>query len=153
MIRKASIKDMNSIIDLWEGMMNFHIEKSDLYLMKPNARNIYTDYLKNVLRNPDYIKLVFESENVVLGYLIATESSDPPVYEGKAGLILELSVNQEHRNKGIGEKLLAEIEKYFKNKDILRTECMVSCFNEVSRGFWSKNGYKPYNMMCVKLLH
>ncbi|MGZ7070590.1 MAG: GNAT family N-acetyltransferase, partial [Methanobacterium sp.] len=74
-------------------------------------------------------------------------------YEGKTGLILELSVTQEHRNKGIGEKLLAEIEKYFKNKDILRTECMVSCFNEVSRGFWSKNGYKPYNMMCVKLLH
>lgn len=151
MIRKATIKDMHTIIDLWEEMMNFHIERSELYQIKPNARSIYTDYLKNVIRNPDYDTLVFESENKVVGYLIATESSDPPVFEGRAGLILELSVTKEHRNKGIGEKLLAEIEKKFESKDIKRIECMVSHFNEISKAFWSKNGYKPYNIMCVKL--
>jgi ribosomal protein S18 acetylase RimI-like enzyme len=153
MIRDATIKDMKSIIDLWEEMMNFHIEKSNLYLMKPNARQIYTDYLKNVLRNPDYITLVFQDENIILGYLIAMESADPPVYEGKSGLIIELSVAEKHRNKGIGEKLVAESEKYFKNKNIERVECMVSFFNEVSKGFWAKNGYRPYNIMCVKKLH
>ncbi len=152
MIREATIKDMSAIIDLWEEMMNFHIEKSDLYLMRPNARNIYTNYLKNVLRNPDYIKLVFEDEEEVLAYLIATESSDPPVFEGRVGIILELSVAPKNRNKGIGEKLLADIEEYFNDKGIKRIECMVSYFNEVSKGFWSKNGYEPYNVMCVKIL-
>ena len=110
------------------------------------------NYLKNVLRNPDYVKLVFEKEKEILAYLIATESSDPPVFEGRVGLILELSVVLKHRNKGIGEKLLGEIEKYFNDDGIKRIECMVSYFNEVSRGFWSKNGYEPYNVMCVKIL-
>jgi ribosomal protein S18 acetylase RimI-like enzyme len=152
MIREANKEDLNTITDLWQEMMDFHIEKSDLYQIKPDAREIYLKYLKDVLKSPDYITLVFEGINEVLGYLIATESNEPPVYEGTVGLILELSVTRKHRNKGIGEELVTAIEKYFENKGINRIECMVSDFNEVSKGFWFKNGYKPYNIMCVKLL-
>ena len=152
MIREANTEDIPIIVDLWQEMMDFHIEKSDLYQMKPDARNIYSKYLKDVLKSPDYVTLVFEDNNKVLGYITATESNDPPVYEGIAGLILELSVTEKHRNKGIGEELVSSIEKYFKNKGIKRIECMVSDFNEVSKGFWFKHGYNPYNIMCVKLL-
>jgi len=152
MIREANNDDMDAIIGLWQEMMDFHIEKSDLYQIKPDARDIYSKYLKDVLKSPDYVVLVFEDNNEILGYLIATESDDPPVYEGTAGLILELCVNEKHRNKGIGEELVYKIEKYFKNKDIKRIECMVSDFNEISKGFWFKHEYKPYNLMCVKIL-
>lgn len=152
MIREATKEDMESIVDLWQELMDFHIERSDLYQMKSNARELYSDYLKDVLINPDYITLVFENEKGILGYLVATESDDPPIYEGKVGIVMELSVTQEHRNKGIGEKLLTYIEKKFLEKGIDRIECMVSDFNEISKGFWHKNGYEPYNLMCVKLL-
>ena len=74
MIRKAKKEDMDAIIGLWQEMMDFHIERSDLYQMKPNARQIYSDYLNDVLKSPEYVTLVFEIENKVLGYLIATES-------------------------------------------------------------------------------
>jgi len=152
MIRDAVKEDLNPIIDLWQEMMDFHIEKSHLYQIKPDAEKIYSEYLKDVLKSPDYVTLVFEHENKVLGYLIATESSDPPVYEGIAGLILELAVTENHRNKGIGEELVSSIEKYFENKGIKRIECMVSDFNEISKGFWFKHEYKPYNLMCVKMI-
>lgn len=153
MIREATKDDMESIVNLWQELMDFHIERSDLYQMKSNARELYSDYLKDVLINPDYITLVFENEKGILGYLVATESNDPPIYEGTVGIVMELSVTQEHRNKGIGEKLLTYIEKKFLEKGIGRMECMVSDFNEISKGFWHKNGYEPYNLMCVKLLH
>lgn len=153
MIREATKEDMESIVDLWQELMDFHIERSDLYQIKSNARELYSDYLKDVMINPDYITLVFENEKGILGYLIATESNDPPVYEGTVGIVMELSVTQKHRNKGIGEKLLTHIEKKFLEKGIDRIECMVSDFNEISKRFWHKNGYEPYNLMCVKLLH
>ena len=152
MIREANKKDMNAIVGLWQEMMDFHIEKSDLYQMKRDAQEIYSNYIINVLISPEYVVLVYEIENKVLGYLIATESDEPLVYEGTVGLILEISVTEKHRNKGIGEKLLTEIEKYFLNKGINRIECMVSNFNDISKGFWFKHQYKPYNIMCVKRL-
>lgn len=152
MIRNATKDDLNAIVDLWKEMMDFHIQRSDLYEIKPNAREIYTNYIKDVLKNPDYIILVYENENKVLGYLMATESNDPPVYEGTVGMILEICVTENHRNKGIGEELLIEIEKIFIIKGIKRMECMVSDYNEISKSFWFKNDYKPYNIMCVKTL-
>ncbi len=152
MIRNATKDDLNAIVDLWKEMMDFHIQRSELYQIKPNAQEIYTDYIKDVLKNPDYIVLVYEIENKVLGYLMATESDDPPVYEGTVGMILELCVTENHRNKGIGEELLIEIEKIFIIKGIKRMECMVSDYNEISKSFWFKNDYKPYNIMCVKIL-
>jgi len=150
MIREATKEDERSILDLWLEMMDFHIQRSNLYEIKPNAIEIYSEYLLDVIKSPDYIIFVYETEYNIIAYLIATESSDPPVYKGTVGIISELSVKEEYRNKGIGEKLLAEIEKWFRNKDIMRIECMVSDFNEVSKSFWFKNGYEPYNIMCVK---
>jgi len=152
MIREANNEDAPAIVGLWKEMMDFHIKRSDLYEMKHDAMDIYADYLKDVLNNPDYVVLVHEARNKVNGYLMATESEDPPVYKGTVGIILEICVAEEHRNKGIGEELLAEIEKWFLNEDIARIECMVSDFNEISKSFWFKNGYSPYNLMCVKRL-
>jgi ribosomal protein S18 acetylase RimI-like enzyme len=152
MIREATKDDINPIINLWQEMMDFHIQRSALYEMKPDARNIYAGYIKDILKSPDYVVLVYEIEDKVVGYLTATESDDPPVYKKSTGIISELSVTEAHRNKGIGEELLREIEKIFQIYGIKRIECMVSDFNEVSKSFWHKNGYDPYNLVCVKLL-
>ncbi|MGB9936483.1 MAG: GNAT family N-acetyltransferase [Methanobacterium sp.] len=152
MIREANKEDFDSITNLWQEMMDFHIERSDLYHITHDAKEIYSDYLTYVLKSPEYVTLVFEANNKIKGYLMATESSDPPIYRDKVGLILELTISEKYRNKGIGETLVDEIEKYFINKGIKRMECMVSDFNEISKRFWFKNGYSPYNLMCVKML-
>lgn len=153
MIREAAKDDIEAIMDLWQEMMDFHIRRSKLYEMKLDARDIYSEYIKDILKSPDYMVLIYELENNILGYLIATESDDPPVYKETIGIISELSVAESYRNKGIGKSLLHYAEKIFINKGIKRIECMISNFNEVSKSFWKKNKYKPYNLMCVKILH
>lgn len=154
MIREANTGDMPSIVDLWEEMMNFHIQKSSIYEIKPDALQIYVSYLKKVLKSHESVVLVYEIENKVVGYLIAEESLLPPVYkEEKVGTVVEICVTEKHRNKGIGEKLLAKIEKWFISRDITTIECVISNFNEISKGFWFKNKYKPYNLICFKRLH
>ena len=153
MIREANIEDINTIIDLWQEMMDLHIQRSELYEIKSDARQIYAHYLKEVLKNHESIIIVYEIENEIIGYLMAEESLNPPVYkETRIGLIVEICVKESHRNQGIGGELLSKIEKWFLNKDITRIECVISDFNEISKGFWFKNGYKPYNLMCVKKL-
>jgi len=154
MIREANIDDINAIVELWEEMMNFHIQKSGLYEIKPDARQIYAYYLKEIIKSHESIVLVYEIENKIIGYLMAEEALNPPVYkETRIGTIVEICVTENYRNKGIGEELLTKIEKWFLDKGINRVECLVSDFNEISKGFWFKNDYKPYNLMCVKRLH
>ena len=153
MIREANTKDISAILGLWQEMMDFHIKRSDLYKIKPNAQQIYAYYLKEVLKNHESRLIVYEIQNKIVGYLMAEESLNPPVYkETRIGLIVEIGVTKNYRNKGIGEELISEIEKWFLNKDITRIECVISDFNEISKGFWFKNGYNPYNLMCVKKL-
>jgi ribosomal protein S18 acetylase RimI-like enzyme len=153
MIREANTEDITSIADLWEEMMNFHIQKSSIYEVKHDARQIYTFYLKETLKSHESIVLVCEIKNKVVGYLIAEESRIPPVYkEDKIGTIVEICITEKHRNEGIGEELVNKIEKWFISKDIYTIECVVSDFNEISKGFWFKNKYKPYNLICFKKL-
>jgi ribosomal protein S18 acetylase RimI-like enzyme len=153
MIREANTEDILSIVDLWEEMMNFHIQKSSIYDIKPDARQIYEFYLKKILKSHDSIVLVYEIENKIVGYLMAEESQLPPVYkEDKIGTIIEICITEKHRNKGIGEELVTQIEKWFIAKDIYTIECVISDFNEISKGFWFKNKYKPYNLICIKRL-
>lgn len=151
MIRKAHDRDIKSIVDLWEEMMNFHVQKSDLYTLKTDSKQIYTKFLKDFLKDDRGVIFVYEIENRILGYIMAEEYIHPPVYkENLIGMILEISTTKKEQNKGIGEKLVEEIESWFKKRGIDRIECMISDFNEVSKSFWIKHNYKPYNMMCIK---
>jgi ribosomal protein S18 acetylase RimI-like enzyme len=153
MIREACVDDIPSIVDLWEEMMNFHIQKSSMYDIKPDAREIYAFYLKKVIKSHESIVLVCEIENKVVGYIMSEESLLPPVYkEENVGTVVEICITEKYQNKGIGEKLLEKTEKWFISKDITTIECVISDFNEISKGFWFKNKYEPYNLICFKKL-
>ncbi|HEX3014117.1 MAG TPA: GNAT family N-acetyltransferase [Methanobacterium sp.] len=153
MIREANTEDIPSIVDLWEEMMNFHIQKSSIYDIRPDARQIYEFYLKKILKSHESTVLVCEIENEIVGYLMAEQSQLPPVYkEDNIGTIVEICITEKHRNKGIGEKLLEKTEKWFMSKNINTIECVISDFNQISKGFWFKNKYKPYNLICFKRL-
>ena len=153
MIREANLDDTESIVDLWEEMMNLHIQKSSIYAIKGDARETYSFYLKKIIENHESIVLVCEIENRIVGYIMAEESLLPPVYkEEKVGTVVEICITEKYRNKGIGEKLLDKTEKWFISKDITTIECVISDFNEISKDFWFKNKYEPYNLICFKKL-
>ncbi|MDI6644740.1 MAG: GNAT family N-acetyltransferase [Methanobacteriaceae archaeon] len=153
MIIKATINDIEVIMKLWKEMMDFHEQLSNLYELKTNAKDIYSSYIKELLKDPNKWALVYEKNNEICAYLIAEESELPPVYKkNQLGVILELAVTKKHQNKNIGQQMLQNMEKIFLDKGITRIGCTVSCFNNVSKNFWFKNGFEPYNMMCFKNL-
>ena len=153
MIREANTDDIPSIVDLWEEMMNFHIQKSSIYDIKPDARQIYEFYLKKTLKSHESTVIICEIENKIIGYLMAEQSQLPPVYkEDTIGTIVEICITEKYRGRCIGEQLVEKIEKWFISNDIYTVECVISDFNEISKGFWFKNKYKPYNLVCLKKL-
>ncbi len=54
------------------------------------------------------------------------------------------AVTANYRRCGIGEELVKEMLKWFRDHDIKRIEVKVSVHNELSTAFWRKMGFNPY---------
>jgi ribosomal protein S18 acetylase RimI-like enzyme len=56
-------------------------------------------------------------------------------------------VKYSYRRKGIGEKLLQEMLKWFAAHELHRIELRVLSANEVGYNFWKKQGFRDYMHM------
>jgi len=150
-IRRAEISDLEGITRLWLEMMNFHINKDDNYRIKRDAMDIYRNYAKETILDPEKRVFVYEDKKEILGYIFVEIGCLPPVYEvNKIASVTELSVTQERRRNGIGRLLLHFAERWAKDQGVSRIECIVSANNEASQSFWKKNGFLGYNIVCFK---
>ena len=70
----------------------------------------------------------------------------------KPGIINELYVAPQYRSKGIGKRLLAKLEDYFKSQacDIARLDVFAP--NKLARQFYALQGYKERSLIIMKPL-
>ena len=151
LIRKAEIKDLDKITQLWLEMMNFHENKDEKFRIKHDAKDIYRNYAKETIQDLEKGVFVYEFEKEICGYVFVEISYLPPVYEvNKIAIVTEISVKQNMRRNGIGQLLLKSAEFWANSQGVNRVECTVSAKNSVSLSFWKKNGYAGYNIVCCK---
>jgi len=81
----------------------------------------------------------------VVGYSIAEIQTAPPSFRrDKYGHSSDMVITASHRRKGIGEKMLSEILKWFQSKNIKRVELGIAAGNQMAWAFWNKQGFKVY---------
>jgi ribosomal protein S18 acetylase RimI-like enzyme len=66
-----------------------------------------------------------------------------PDYLGskKVGVITHIYIDAEYRGRGVGERLVKELESWFKDKDVHSVELQVLAGNKRGIAFWEKLGY------------
>ena len=116
-----------------------------------NASNLYNEaekskiLIEDVRKNNGKVLLALEDEKVV-GIIVGTikEYSDWDHLDykcPKTGNISELVVTKNSRAKGTGKKLIAEMEKYFKDCGCEYVYLDVFAYNENAIKFYNKNNY------------
>ncbi len=60
----------------------------------------------------------------------------------KVGYISQLYVRPDRRTGGVGRILVAELEKWFREKNVHSFELQVICGNALGIGFWERLGYR-----------
>lgn len=149
-IRVASKTDIQSIVNIWKEMMNFHIERDHYFEIAEDGPERFREFIEANLASNNYRILVSEYDGKVIGYCLAKKNIYPPVFKIKDyGEITDLSIIKEFRRKGLGEALLNEILTWYSNQGIKRIECRVARSNEVSTNFWRKMGFK----CCMEILY
>ncbi len=69
---------------------------------------------------------------------------------GPAGLVEDLIVRPEHRGKGIGTTILAEIARWCSGKKITRLQLLRDADNAEAPRFYAGNGWSSTGLLCMR---
>ena len=97
------------------------------------------------MKSEDGLVLVAGDKGKVIGYSLAEiRRISPGLKREKYGYIDEMAVTANYQRRGIGEKMLAEIMRWFQSNDIKRVELGTTTQNVVGNSFWQKQGFTIY---------
>jgi ribosomal-protein-alanine N-acetyltransferase len=95
-------------------------------------------YLACLLESPDAVSLIAKMENSIVGFIIGLVNRHA---EETTGRVYTLDVVAEYRRRGVGLKLLEEIEQIFEEKGVEICYLEVREGNVGARKFYRKHGY------------
>lgn len=103
------------------------------------------EHLYNLLIHPNSINLIARSGKTIVGFIIGITYYEDSLLIGH---ILTIDVLPEYRRRGIGAKLLSEIEKIFIERGVLKCRLEVREDNTAAIALYKKFGY-----LKVRKLH
>jgi ribosomal protein S18 acetylase RimI-like enzyme len=154
-IRKATQHDIEDILKLKIKLKNQDI-KTDPYL-KPvdEAEDIYKKYLVHDLKmqNIDRIILVAVEDGKIIAYIRGLLVKTLHIFNVKLrGIIDNLYVEEKYRKKGIAKKLIDELIKWFKEKNVDVMTLHVYPHNSRAIALYKKFGFNKYSLNMSRKL-
>ena len=133
LIRKAVIpEDYLDIFELWETA------GSGIQLSSSDSINEIT---KKQFRDPELF-LVAESNNRIVGAVLGG-------FDGRRGIIYHLAVREEYRERGLGEELMVELERRWKNLGCSRSYLLITPENLKARQFYEKRNWEKQDLLVM----
>lgn len=90
---------------------------------------------KKLTRDPDLF-LVAETEDSIIGSVIGG-------YDGRRGLVYHLAVAAAFRSKGVGSRLMDELESRLRAKGCLKCYLLVTTDNPEAEIYYQQRGWQP----------
>jgi ribosomal-protein-alanine N-acetyltransferase len=122
--------------------------KEDLSLIHGIEVDVYPSpwsfsFFKMMFLLKSSIFLVAKDDGKLVGYcvgeVVKIGKQDAPLYIGH---VLNLAVSRSHQNRGIGPKILVEIEGRFRENEVETVFLEVRESNEVAKGMYRRRGYR-----------
>lgn len=138
-IRNACLNDSSAIARLM------------LQLGYPTSWDEMKERLRAILLDSDYVAVVAECQTEVVG-IIGVGVFRYYEKNGTYGRLLALVVDERQRGNGIGKSLVAEAERWLKEREV--SSIIVNCGKQRSdtHRFYERLGYEETGLRFVKLL-
>lgn len=154
LIRKATIKDSESIISLMKELIDLHAGFDSSYKrFSEYSKEDLRTYIDETADSKDKIILIAEDGKKILGYFIG-EITEAPYYskEKKIGVVADTVVDPRNRATGILTAMLEEAQKWFAKKKVNFVELSVDARNSDAIAAWRKLGFENYKLRLRKSL-
>jgi ribosomal protein S18 acetylase RimI-like enzyme len=125
-------KHFDAVVALWESSgPGIRLSRSDT-----------PDKIKHKLeRDPDLF-LVAEERGDVIGAVLGG-------YDGRRGIVYHLAVRRQHRNKGVGQDLMRELETRLRAKGCIKYYLLVTKDNPEAVDFYEHMGVEVMDLTIM----
>ena len=142
-----------AINKLWLEFMRFHRDIDPVFTPRRGAvAGFEREHLRPFMNSENGLVLVALDGGHVVGYSLSEIQETKALELEKLGYIHEVAVAAGYRRRGIGQKMLREILKWFGSSGIDRVELEVTARNQVSYSFWKKHGFTDYKHTLFRLI-
>ena len=144
-IRKAHSGDLPALVKLWKECMDFHKESDPFFTRSTEGHVRWATFVRSNMDDAEWIVLVAECEDDIVGYCMANILACPPVLTTvNHGFVQDMAVTEPFQRMGIGTRLFDRVEQWFLDRGILRIELNVAKTNPKSRAFWREMGFGDF---------
>jgi GNAT superfamily N-acetyltransferase len=152
-IRRACLRDVETIIKLWKEFLKQHDEivmkgnprLRPYFIRKNDAAKVMERFVIKNIRSRNAIIHVAEAEGKPVGYALSFIKKNNPVYRlERMGHISDLFVIKEYRGLGISSMFKNEAVKWFKRKGVEYISLSVSKENRKAHHIYDRWGFLDY---------
>jgi ribosomal protein S18 acetylase RimI-like enzyme len=153
-IIRAEEQHVAAIGKLYVEFIEFHADIDPIWTPIDNPIPGMTEnHLRRFMRSDDGLVLVAIDGKQVVGYSLSEiKRITPGAKRGKYGYVDTMAVTAGYRRAGIGEKMFAEIIKWFQSQGIDRVEVQTASQSLGANSFWQKQGFTIFQHNLYKNL-
>ncbi len=153
-IRRAEIKDMESVLNLLSQVLEVHaVIRPDLFIS--GTRKYTEKELEAIFQDDERPVFVAEEDGKVLGYCFCiirdTEHSNN-LRDSRSLYIDDLCVDESARHRQVGRALTDYVTAFARSIGCYDMTLNVWEGNEAARGFYEKMGFAPRKTVMEKML-
>ena len=160
-IRKASLKDVSNLGNLWQDFMKVHdapiIKKrpKDKFqiIKEKNSKKNFEAHITKKIRSKNALVIVAEDNGFLVGYSISSIVHNIPVFKlKKLGEINDLYVKPKYQEQGISSKFKKRALTWFKSRKIKSISLRVWVDNPRVIKIYKKWGFEEFQLVLRKRL-
>jgi ribosomal protein S18 acetylase RimI-like enzyme len=134
------------LVDLWLSLAGDQRTYGSRLLTDENAQRIRKSILYHVVNDT----LLVADDDGIVGFVMFSVENGGYEQDRRRGLIENLYVQPEHRNDGIGSRLLETAESRVRDEGVEAIALEVLVNNERAREFYARHGYDPHRLELEK---
>lgn len=143
-IRNASSLDLDEIVKMRLSLQK-HAEKANPLIWR------YTDERKRLIRqeleehfkDENNLILIAEAKGEIVGLIHGAAQHRTDYIPNDIGNILTIYVHENFRRRGIGSRLVQEVCRFFRSRNVQEVYLRYVLGNKEAEKFWARLGFKP----------
>lgn len=149
-IKKASLDNIDSLIDLWKKLVRNQL-KQDEYFNEADNFSITKEQVANILKNEDMAIFIAYNETSVFGFIeIWIQKKDFHFFEDDYAYIMHAFVKPEYRSFQVARGLHKKAEEWAISKNSKYLVADVFEFNQKTSKILNFLKWKPYRTRYIK---